>query len=147
MKKRILLLLFICISVYGFSQTTKTPTTKSAAVKTPQPFVLTAKDSILCKTWKLATAEVFSVNKAPNEKQVNDALTFNYDQTASLIIEGDTYMGKWVSDKAKTLIIVTVNNTNEIVRLKIKKMDKAELIILHQDKDLITTTYTYNPAK
>ena len=139
--KKIILLSFIFISFYSLSQTiTKTP-----VVKTPRPFVLTAKDSIICQDWKLRSAEVFGVSKEPNEQQKNDALSFHYDQTASFTIEGKAYTGKWVTDRAKTVITVTTESGIEY--LKIKKLDRSEITITHQDKDLITTTYNYAPVK
>lgn len=145
--KKIIFLSFVCVSFYTFSQTAKNPAKKIPVAKTPQPFVVTSKDSMLCRAWKLASAEVFGVGKDPNEKQKNDGVTFHYDQTALLTIEGESHAGKWVTDRARTVITVTAEGSNEIVRLKIKKLEKQELIIQHQDKDLITTTYIYAPVK
>lgn len=112
------------------------------------PFPLTAKDSLLCKAWKLKSVEEFSVKNEPNEKQKNDGVTFMLDRTAFVTIEGNTKTGTWSTDAAKTRIMVNVDGeVKETIKLKIEKLEKEELILKYQDPELITSIYIYSAKK
>ena len=140
MKKIIIALSIVFANVCVFAQT-------KPAAKPAQPFVLNAKDSMLCKAWKVKVIERFNTKSEPSGTEKNDGLTFVLDQTSFVTIDGKTSTGKWVTDKAKTLITVTNDETKEIMKFRIKSLQSEELIVHYQDKELMTTVYTFVPSK
>jgi|GEM_PF-3922275 len=150
MKKILITLLFVPIAFCSFGQTTpaKKTTTTTPAKKTTAaaPAAFTAKDSMLCKQWMFVSSEQFSVPlNTPAQK--NDAMAFMIDKTVIFTMEGKKMTGTWLTDKPKTYLYITVDGTNEKLRMKIIKLEKQKLSLEYRDKDEFYTTYNYESAK
>ncbi len=140
MKKSILLLLTVFTLQSAFYAQTKTATT-------PKPIVLTAKDSMICKEWKVTGIEEFGVVSNPNEKQKNDGFSFLLDGTAFLTMDGVNKTGTWATDKAKTVISVKVEGDVWVHRFKIFSLTKDQLNVEFQSVELVRTKYNCQPKK
>ena len=127
------------------AQTKTTATTKTTT--TPVKAALTAKDSILCKEWKVISIEEFSVSNPPNEMRKNDGFSFLLDGTAFLTIDGVNKTGTWTADKAKTVIVVKVDGDTWVHRFKIFELTKDKLFVEFQTVELVRTKYTCEPKK
>lgn len=157
MKKLLVLSLCLCFCFASFAQT-KPATgakpasgTKPAAAKKPAtaaaPAAFGAKDTMLCKQWKVVQTEQFAVKHDPNDTQKNDAIAFMLDKTVIFTMEGKKYTGTWMTDKPKTWIHVTLDGSNEKMRFKLINLEKTKLAIEYRDKDEFYTIYYYDAVK
>jgi hypothetical protein len=153
--RKLLLPALLIISATAFAQqkpaanTTKTTTSKPTTAKTQTVTAGAAKDSMLCKPWKLSGVEEFSVKATPTEAQKNDAATFMLEtKIAFVTINGKQVTGTWELDKGKTWLTVTEDGTSQKWKYKIVKLAKDELVVEYQNpEDLIRTLYYFEPGK
>ena len=131
----------------AFYAQSKPPATKTAASQPPIKATLTAKDSMICKEWKVTGIEEFSVSNSPNEAQKNDGFSFLLDGTAFLTMEGVNKTGTWTTDKAKTVITVKVEGDTWAHRFKIIELTKTKLFVEFQSVELVRTKYICEPKK
>lgn len=107
-----------------------------------------AKDSALCKAWKLVAVEEFSVKGAPTEQQQNDGATFTPGKVAFITLNGKQMTGTWELDKAKTYITFMEDGTGNKTRLKLVKVNDKEMVYEWQDPEtLIRTLFYFEPLK
>lgn len=151
------LALTLCFSFTAFAQTTKP---KPATAKNPAPSgtkkpaspsatqaAFNAKDSMLCKQWKVTQTEQFAVKHDLTDVNKNDAMAFMIDKTVIFTMEGKKYTGTWMTDKPKTWVHVTLDGTNEKLRFKIVTLEKTKLALEYRDKDEFYTIYYYDAVK
>lgn len=140
MKKSFLILLIAAAFVPAINAQTKTSTT-------PTRPALTAKDSMICREWKVTGIEEFGVSNTPNDKQKNDGFSFMLDGTAFLTMDGVNKTGTWNTDKAKTVISVKVEGDTWLHRFKILELSKTKLFVEFQSVELVRTKYICEPKK
>ena len=117
----------------------KTATSKPSAVPAV-PARLTAKDTALCKAWKVSEIERFKVLNKPEGAEKDDGATFVLDGTAFLTMEGMQKTGTWTTDKTKKWISLNFDN-GEKIRLQLFTLTNDELLFEYQDKELVRTKY------
>lgn len=146
MKHLLLFSVFLLLAGTVSAQQKKTsPPEKTASSKTPSA---PAKDSALCKAWKLAAVEEFAVKGVPTEQQQKDAATFMADKTAFVTLNGKQMTGTWELDKPKAYITFTEDGTGAKTRFKLVKVNDTELVYEWQDPEtLIRTLYYFEPLK
>lgn len=140
----VLLTLIACTVAYAQQKpAAKTGTTNTTATAGA------AKDSILCKPWKLTAVEEFAVKSSPTEAQKNDAATFMLESKIAFVtLNGKQVTGTWELDKGKTWLTVTEDGTSNKWKYRIMKLAKDELVLEYQNpEDLIRTLYYFEPGK
>jgi len=113
--------------------------------KKPTP-LLTVKDSLLCKAWKMVSYELFSVVNKPEENQKNDGVTFMLDGTAFLTVDGVQKTGTWTSDKV-TKWVTLIFDGGEKYKIQVMELTNNHLLYEYQDKELMRTKFTCEPLK
>ncbi|HVA97848.1 MAG TPA: hypothetical protein VNG53_03055 [Bacteroidia bacterium] len=133
MKKLFLIstIILVCIT-NGYSQTTTSKTND-----------LAPKEKMLCKAWKMVSAEQFGVVAKPTEAEKNDGITFTDDKKLSITREGKTEQGTWKTNKIQSYIYISIDNSKENFYLKLISVTDKQLVYIYQDADLISTTYTF----
>ncbi len=106
-------------------------------------FVMTFKDSLLCREWKFASSERFGVKHEPEEKEKNNKLIFTADMRVRIFIDGINKSGSWSTDKYKTYITIVLDGSKEKIMYKIISLNERDFQYEYQEPSLIRTIYNY----
>jgi len=102
-----------------------------------------AKDSLLCREWKIKSYTRFGLEHLPDEKQKNDNIVFTKDMKVKMIRDGISQSGTWSTDKYKTYINMVLGESNEKLMYKLMSVNDKELVFEYQEPSLIRTIYNY----
>ena len=109
-------------------------------------FAQDSKKEILVKKWKMSELEEFGTKYKAGDDRKNDWIEFNQDGTFTGLIYNDHVEGKWSASTTKVSINANkATSKTKINWIKVKTVEKEQLIFTYQDGDLIQSTLTFTP--